>query len=323
MTTLILASEQDLHAQSVAAHINRLGVPPVFLHLGDLGERGKLTYESASDQLVIQKSDGSRIDFSQIQSVWNRRPGRIKSAVMPEKWIETLIEHESSRALAGIFRTLACLWVNHPAAQSEACIKVHQLKIARSCGLRVPETLVTNDPEQAFQFYERHGGKVIYKLIDELSAMEFPANAVPRGMPTMPVRLDDVSLLGQVSHSLHLFQRQIDKVADIRVTVVGEEIFAGRIESQQGAGKLDFRLDYSVPITRWELPPNLVQDCLRLMRHLELNYGALDFCLDESGEHIFLEVNPSGQFLWLEEAIELPISAALAKLLSGEKKTLV
>ncbi len=323
MSTLILASEKDIHAQSVAAQLGKLGIAPVFLHLGDLLQAGKLTYDSVSGRLIIDKQDGRQIDFSSLRSVWNRRPGRIESPVMPEQWIETLIERECNTAINGIFRTLECLWVNHPAAQNEASIKVHQLKIASRSGLQVPESIITNDPEQAERFYEKHRQKVIYKLIDELSSGQFPATEVPRGMPTMKVRPADLSHFDQVRHSLHFFQRQVEKVADIRVTVVGEEIFAGRIESQQGTGKVDFRLDYSVPVLNWELPPDLAQDCLKLMRLLGLNYGALDFCLDEAGQHIFLEINPAGQFLWLEEALGQPISAALAQLLSGGRKPLV
>jgi glutathione synthase/RimK-type ligase-like ATP-grasp enzyme len=324
MTILILASEQDFHARKVADQLEKQGSPYEIFQLNELLQRDRLTYEFPGRGLRIARSNGAEIDFSSVTAVWNRRPGRIKSAnLMPESWMETMIENESNRALSGMLRTLKCLWVNHPGKQEEAYFKLYQLKCARDAGLLVPDTIVTNDPAQAKAFYERCDGKVVYKLVDESSNNHFPVTEMPRGIPTLPLRPVDVAYLEQVSQSLHLFQQRVDKVADIRVTIIGSEVFAARIESQQGDGKIDFRLDYSVPVSVYELPPQVMLHSLRVMRTLGLEFGALDFCLDAAGEHVFLEVNPAGQFLWLEDALQLPLSETLAKLLSGALQPIV
>jgi glutathione synthase/RimK-type ligase-like ATP-grasp enzyme len=317
MTVLILSSEQDLHAQAVRRQLDLLNVQCAVFDIATLLQHS-VTYKHSGNSFTTV-CDGDSIDFGAVSAIWNRRPTRPRSPAMPEEWVEKLIEHETSRAFWGMLRTLDCLWVNHPRDQEEAAIKVNQLKLAREVGLRTPETEVTNDPAAAREFYERCDGRIIYKMIDELSALHFPLTEMPRGLNTMPVRDVDLSHLSQVQFCLHLFQQKIEKIADIRVTIVGAEVFAAKIESQQGIGQLDFRLDYSVPILNWELPPHVVQGCFALLEKFRLNFGAFDFCLDAHDNYFFLELNPAGQYLWVEEALGLGISAALARLLSGRR----
>ncbi len=130
-------------------------------------------------------------------------------------------------------------------------------------------------------------------------------------------------ILGRVIHAPHLFQRNIEKDCDLRVTVVGKEVFCIRIDSQLGSGKVDWRNDYSVPMTPFELPHEIKSRCLELMRRLRLNYGAIDFVLTKDGEYFFLEINCAGQYIWIEHRTDLPISEEIAKLLSGQSEPLI
>jgi len=107
------------------------------------------------------------------------------------------------------------------------------------------------------------------------------------------------------------------KVFDVRATVVGEQIFAAKIDSQSGKSKLDWRMDYSVPVTEIVLPAEVASASLKLMRRLQLNYAAFDFCVDAHGKHWFLELNCGGQYLWVEQRAHLPISREIAELLAG------
>lgn len=322
---LILSSPLDPHAQAVKDHLAAMGIGVSFWEMADLLGRTRLKHTiTASDpscELVVDENDGesshNRIDLMSIQSIWLRRPGNVKVASLPEKWMESLVEWECTRALSGIFRAVPCLWVNPPQCEHDALLKLKQLDVARKCGLTVPETLVTNDPNAVSAFHDKHKGQIIYKLIDEGSYRFFPPYEIVTGMPTLPFRPSDLSHIDQISLSLHLFQERIDKVSDIRVTVVGTRIFAAEILSQEGKGKIDFRLDYSVPMRAHELPEEIAQGCLNVLRQLGLTFGAFDFCLDRDGQYVFLEVNPSGQWLWMEKGLNLPISLHLARLLAG------
>lgn len=320
MDVLILSTAKDVHATAVSRQLADLGSSCTFL---SLEETLRHSVSFSAQSFTVRQPGGSVLDLRSFGSIWNRRPGAVTSNVMPEPWMESLVEHESNRAWAGMLRTLECLWVNHPDKQAQALLKLNQLHVAAGVGLQTPRTLVSNDPAAVRDFFQVCNGQVIYKLVDEGSWTFFPDTESPRGIATTLMREIDLTHVDQVRHSMHLFQERIAKTADIRVTVIGNKIFAARIESQTGAGHVDFRLDYSVPIVNWTLPDDVTRKILELQRAFGLNFGAMDFCLDSQGEHVFLEVNPAGQFLWLEDKLGLPLCASLAQLLSGREQPLL
>jgi glutathione synthase/RimK-type ligase-like ATP-grasp enzyme len=133
----------------------------------------------------------------------------------------------------------------------------------------------------------------------------------------MQLRPEDLNYLEQVRLGMHLFQERVDKVSDIRATVVGDQIFACEIASQDQGELLDWRLKSNLPMKEYIVSKELKQRCLLLMDKLGLTFGALDFCKTPDDRLIFLEVNPNGQYLWIEQALDMPISLELAKLLAG------
>ncbi len=332
VSVLILSSPKDEHAQAVSGHLVEMGVRAAFWSFRQLGGGCRLRFNLDGSGLACRVQFAEKglpdagtgdLDLSGARSVWFRRPGAVATARLAEPWVESLAQWESSRALQAILRMLPCLWVNSPAAHAEALFKIRQLEVARQCGLSVPETLVTNDPQAVRDFYEQCAGQLIYKLIDEGSQHRLPVFERSAGIPTLSLRQADLEYLDQVRYSLHLFQRKIEKAADLRVTVVGKQLFAVEIRSQEGQGSTDFRLDYTVPMLEHRLPERVESSCFELARRLGLNFGAIDLCRDGAGEYFFFEINPAGQWLWMERALDLPISLSLARLLAGLEEPLV
>ena len=54
------------------------------------------------------------------------------------------------------------------------------------------------------------------------------------------------------------------------------------------------------------------------MDRLDLNYGAIDIIVTPDGRHVFLEINPVGEFFWLELRPGFAISDAIADVLLGK-----
>jgi len=187
----------------------------------------------------------------------------------------------------------------------------------------VPQTVVTSDPDVARQFYERMNGEVIYKLIGENTNFFFPKFEFPSGIPTLPCRESDKDHFDQIRFAPHLFQQRVVKKFDVRATIVGKEIFAASIHSQSGQSKLDWRLDYGVPMMKLQLPQSVSKACISMMQQFKLNYAAFDFCVDAEDRYYFLELNCGGQYIWLEERTQLPISRQLALLFAGEAEPIV
>jgi glutathione synthase/RimK-type ligase-like ATP-grasp enzyme len=210
-------------------------------------------------------------------------------------------------ALDGFFTTAFRRIISPPLMQ-RAAVKPRQLSVARRVGLCVPETLITNDSGEALAFVERHGGAVVHK------AMTSPPHWF------IDTRLWDTSdheHIADLGLCPTIFQQCIIGPSDVRVTVIGDQVFAARIETARGRAVVDSRLDLDAPCMPYTLPDNVESALLRLMEQLGLLFGTIDLKLTASGEHVFLEVNPQGQFLYIEILTGLPLSAAVANLLEG------
>ena len=323
MKVLILSSIDDPHAAAVASHLATMNVQVDYLGLDQFAQPCRLVYSlGRKERLCSIKRTNESLDFWSYSSVWNRRPGKVATLAFPEPWMGEMAALESRDTFYGIFSSMQCLWVNNPHSDMACLQKLFQLELAARSGFSIPETVVTNDPEYVKRFFKECNGQVIYKLISEATNHFVPTYEIV-GIPTLPLREEDLEFIDQVRYTPHLFQRYIDKAFDVRVTIVGKKIFAGRIHSQTGVGKIDWRHDYSVKMEPIELPIEIANACLELMRRLRLNYGAIDLCECASGDYVFLEINCAGQFLWLEQRANLPIALELAKLLARESEPLI
>lgn len=324
MKVLILSSPDDQHAEAVSGFLATMNAQVDMLKLDRFVETCAVSFElgTTNNSCLIERAT-DHLDLSSYFSIWYRRPGAVRAPQFVEPWIGKMVESEARSALDGIFRSLNCLWVNVPANNLACSDKLWQLQLATKLGFSIPETLVTNKPQLVLDFFDQCDGQVIYKLMGEQTNQVIPQNENPRGVSTLPLRREDLPFIDQVSLSPHMFQRCIQKAYDFRVTVVGTEIFATRIDSQAGRGKIDWRHDYSVAMEPFELPDEISEKCFELTKRLGLNYGAIDLVLTEQGEYIFLEINCGGQYLWIEQKTDQPISLSVARLLTGLSEPLV
>jgi len=130
------------------------------------------------------------------------------------------------------------------------------------------------------------------------------------------LKSEEIELIDSVKYAPVIFQEYISAAADLRITMVGKDIFAAAINSQETHYKVDFRMAMDVAeMKSFELPENLQSLLHKYMRRLGLVYGAIDMRLTEDGEFVFLEINPSGQWLFVEQRTGMPITEAFANLL--------
>lgn len=188
----------------------------------------------------------------------------------------------------------------------------------------MPRTLITNEPEDARKFVEGLDGRAVVKplrfgLVRETEEYE-------EVVFTSPVSEEDVrDGMGAVALCPNLLQEYVPKDVEIRVTVVGKELFAAEIRSQ---GVLGAEHDWRrVPASELEhaphhLPAPVAERCVRLVERFGLNFGAIDLIRTPEGRYVFLEINPNGQWLWVEMLTGLPITDALIRLLLGEAESL-
>jgi glutathione synthase/RimK-type ligase-like ATP-grasp enzyme len=185
--------------------------------------------------------------------------------------------------------------------------------LLKACGLCVPATLITNDPQAAAKFANTVG-PVVYKPIAQNGIAEDG-----RYRLLYATVVEDVLDEPTIRNTAHLFQQFVTQHYAVRLTVIDDCLLAARIDAHSHSAVVDWRTDYA-HLTYSVVPvPAPVRSAVHvLMRTLRLRFGALDFIVTPADEWVFLEINPNGQWGWIEDNTGLPIAATIADALTKE-----
>jgi hypothetical protein len=305
---LLVTHREDLTADWLVWELESRGAAFVRFNTEDYPTRTSVQWTTHDATLELVNG---RLRCSEVDAVWWRRPLEPHMpADVPEpeaRWAA----NEAEGALEAVWRSIDAHWVNLPAANAGADCKPEQIARAARGGLDVPETLLTNSADALRRFLDRHPEAVCKSLREP---------RVPRGDEsglffTSSVRLSDVDDLADLGPEPYLFQALVPKRYDVRVTVVGDRAWSCRIESQEVAeSAVDWRrgpieqLSHAIE----ELPPAVARRCVELTRSYGLRFSAIDLARRPDGGYTFLELNPNGQWVWVERLTGLPLRARLA-----------
>jgi glutathione synthase/RimK-type ligase-like ATP-grasp enzyme len=315
---LILSQEADYHTDVIMEELNRRHLPAVRFHTADLPQDATLTARSSGGWSSSLRFHERSLDLSDVSAVLYRRPSKPRLADNLTRSERRFAQGETTMALGGLLETMDCLWINHPMHLTNAAYKPYQLEVAARGGFRTPRSIITNSPDEFLGFVKDVPGDVIYK---PLSYPDLSENGAVRILYTTVIdraRVDE--LAPRVRHCPCLFQEYVDKRLELRVTVVGDEAFAVAIHSQENErARRDWRNVDSDALRHeaFDLPAAVRSQCVTLVKALGLNFGAIDLILTPGDELVFLEVNPNGQWVWLEEATGVPIKDAIVRLLAS------
>lgn len=301
---LIISFVDNEHVRRVTQHLRH------DFEVVDLGwfpsKMAMHAYAGASrDAFYLDLPSGRRLCLDEVGAVWHRRirPFSLDPA-LTDPTAQTFAFSECNEGLPGLWTAMDCFWMNPPHADERAMKKVAQHRLARLAGLRVPETLVTNGPEEARAFIAAHAAKgVIRKAFRNIPQ-------APR--VTLKLTEAEMALLDSVRFAPVIFQEYIPLALDLRVTVVDGEVFATSFRSEPGY-EVDYRPGVGCAEVRpYELPDEVSQALLRLMARMELKFGAADFRVTPEGEHVFFEINSAGEYLFVCDRTDQPIPQAIA-----------
>lgn len=280
----------------------------------------KLTahYGNSSERLVMATEQGE-FDLQEVTAIWHRRlaiGSRIPDTM--DSQIRDASLKESRATVMGMLASLNVFRIDPVQQIRHTENKQLQLQVARRLNLEVPRTLITNDPEAVLEFAKCCESGIVAKMLASFAVYEDGQEKV---VFTNPVRPEDLEDLSGLRFCPMTFQEMVPKAMELRVTVVGNEVFAASIDSQSSERAThDWRRDGVALLEDWkpyELPDDVRERLLKLMEYFGLNYGAIDIIVTPDGRHIFLEINPAGEFFWLERYCHLPISKSIADVLLG------
>lgn len=321
---LIISDCSDCQTYSVTHYLDRWGIGHVQWNVAEFPTEIELRFSigRGTSGWSLRLPCGTAITRDAIRAVWYRKPDRPR---LDERLPTDQTEHALAESRAAVTAVCASLedlpWISSIASIKRADDKLLQLRVAQNLGLQIPDTLVTNAPDEAWQFVCRHEGNVAYKALSDpfLNLHGIEAGEDPRVIFTTLLQAHGEDDLQCVRYAPCLLQNYIHKDYELRVTVVDGEVFAAKIASQDVAGaEHDWRRELrSVGYERYALPEDLADRCRQLVANLGLRYGAIDLIRSKAGEYVFLEINPNGQYGWIEEAVALPISRAIARALTN------
>jgi len=312
-TVLILSGADDETAAMVAERLRTYPVRVVSFDIAGFPLNVEFAaFPGSSGSLgAVHTADGT-VDLDDIVGVLYRRPAqfRLPDAMLEQHRIFARVE--ARHGFGGVLTSIKAKWINHPSAIGDSNFKPRQLQAAAAVGMNVPRTIITNSPESARKFADDIAGPVIYKVFEPPI---LPDQKVIFTSVVEPGDLDDPA----IRLSAHLFQEQVPKEFDARVTVIGRACFAVAIRGDSPAARIDFRSDYSsVRYSVLALPPDLPGQLRAYLDTFGLAFGAFDFAVTADDSYHFLECNPNGQWGWLQDETGLPMAEAFAEFLAED-----
>jgi MvdC family ATP-grasp ribosomal peptide maturase len=312
---LLLTHSADFYTVDLVAEaLARRGARPFRLNTERFPAHVKLSSRLGNDRAAhFVADDGARLSADEVRAVWARKLWTPRMEADLDERFREMCVRESVAAFEGFLDALYdARWVNDLQRERAAENKQRQLRVAARAGLRIPRTLVTNDPEAARRFYEETDGRMVAKLLRPLTVS---MNADTDFVYTSRVTAEDLADAETLRHSPMVFQELIPKEHELRVAWVDGRAFTGALDaSGTSRGQTDWRRA-APEECRWqaaELPAEVSRGLRSLMTELGLVFGAVDLICTPAGEHVFLEVNPAGEWGMLERDLGLPISDAIA-----------
>jgi glutathione synthase/RimK-type ligase-like ATP-grasp enzyme len=305
---LLVTNCRDITMDYVVAELRRRGQPFFRLNTEQLPQALCSMAGFPRDAWSISL-DGVVVRGAAITGAYFRRPG---APVVPDTATDpgerAYIEAEWSSFLKSLYSRLEGRWLNSPTKIFMAEDKPMQLLLAQEIGFHVPQAFVTNDIlcARAISALGQAIGKPLRQAV--------LAGETERVIFTSRLAEIEDEQAEAIRLTPFIVQSEILKQYDVRVTVVGERVFATAIWSQDNEETITDWRKGSRPDLRHEkivLDRRVVRQCVKLVQRLGLRYGAIDLVCDQSGKLWFLEINPNGQWAWIENLTGYPIAAAI------------
>jgi len=309
---LILTDKFDEHANLIIKKLQKINLDFFRLDL-DVNSLRSTTITFNNNIWYIQNENGT-FKSTDVKCIWSRRA--FVELTLEEQSEQNndfkIWKNEWNKTLLGLYLSLSkAKWLNPLRKSYKAENKYLQMQLANEIGFNLPDTTVSNNRDWLKDFCLNHSNNVVLKL---MSQEFYKTEEGFKGLYVNKINCNDLEEFKQYDENPIVLQEYIDKLYEVRYTVVGEEHLVCKIESQKSKiANIDWRR-YDIANTPHSIiePPEKIKEMVNIfMKKLQIEYGALDFIVSKNGEWFFLEVNSMGQWLWIEELSGLNISGAI------------
>ena len=333
---LIITNKGDIHCNPVIKHLQRNGDKYFRLKTESLLTDYLISFsykDQSADLHIENKINGKTLSSKEVISVWERRPN---SPVLPEisnEKIKLVVEDEANELTKWIRHFfINCRMIGSSVWDRPNESKLRQMDVASKVinelrsEIKLPHTLLTNSKKDLEQF-SNNKKEIVLKPISADGLMLDDKLEIP--FTSRKVNSKNINVITQDDLELcpSFMQEYVEKNYELRITVIGEKILCCKIDSQKlpkGNGREDWREGYEhglSEVEEWIDCPDEIQEFITLyMQKMNLNFGCFDFIYAKNNSFYFLECNPNGQWMWLEEDLGIPISESIANFLAFREK---
>ncbi len=321
---LILTHDYDPEVTLVTIKLRSRGIGYVRLNTNDIANeqlrvRYSITAESSKPDIEFAVGQ-HQLDPSRVSAVLLRQFDLNEVNFYGNEAVRAFSFQQWAQAFQILQSNLACEWISNPDATIQSNDRIRQLSAAETVGFDIPPTLITNDSTAAKDFYRLHDGDVVLKALHHHSVLVGTKmySAYARTINDSELLMLDEDLAGAPC----ILQQRLAKKSELRVTVIGKEVFAAELGSNFLREDHDIDIHRNLcasnfPIEKVEyLPDRILNGCISLVKSLGLKYGAIDFAIEKDSDRpIFLELNPTGEWYWIERTTGLKMTEAVADLI--------
>lgn len=309
---LIIAQNYDIEADLLGIFLLRLGIDYVRLNIDDIPESIRVNY-SISNDLENFKFNIKALSFDPSNiSVTILRYRELTSLNFGSNELDQIFSiNQWQNVLHSLENKLDCEWINDPNSIQSSELKLEQLSAAKKVGFNVPPTLITNDPKLARDFHSLHNENTVIKsLLHHRIDLHNKAHLIF----THVISNSDLHMLDTLVYAPCMIQERIRTKYELRITVIEDTVFSVRLDLLKPQWD-DIHNDGQIVKTPVDLTEDVKEKCRKLIGSLGLKYGAIDLAVDNTGRIVFLEVNPTGDWHWIEKSTGLPITETIVRLI--------
>ncbi len=298
MSVLILTRNENQHSDRVQEGLNRRNIDFKRINIDDVNNQTPIVSLSNFKQ-PDQLFSGVFVHHPRIEISEKLGVDKLERQIISATWSNWIMSLESIYGDA--------MWINRPTISTLSLNIFNQLRLASKLGLKVPDTLFTNSKCQLSDFVSKHRNVIV--KTGPLLGVHLSGQRIL----TKLIGIDDISSLA-IDHSPGFFQNYIEKAFELRIHVIGDQVLCCRIESQANDRTRDDWRRYNIsktPHFAHVLDKQVESQCISIVKSLGLEFGIIDMIVTTNGEHVFLECNSQGHWIWIEELTGLPITQAL------------
>lgn len=323
---LIITNKDDVTVDFIVKEMQARDIQYYRLNTEDIPDKIHVNFDLNENTFeIVDKIKNIKLNLLDFSSVYYRRPlisdfNYVENASLQEL---SYLRSEITYVLEGIYKVLRNkYWLNNVYSIREAENKIYQLQMAREVGFKIPNSLISNEVKQVYNQKIKCNNDCIIKPIKSGNMKDVQHPKVVFTSKLIDRQLENTERI----ESFPVFiQENVHKQFDLRITVIGNTVYTAQIHSQLVKdSEVDWRKGQQIlEHSNHELPIKVVEMCIALTKKMNLNYSAIDMILDKNGDYIFLEINPNGQWAWIEKRLGFPLSKRIVDMLFKEGESSV